>query len=68
MPIYEYLCPTCGESFEKLVRNANTVAAITCPTCGNQDVQRKVSTFAAKIKGGSSSASTGVSSCAPGSL
>jgi len=67
MPIYEYTCPACGASFEKLVRNTSATTTITCPTCGSQEVQRKVSTFAAKF-GGSSSASTSASSCAPGGL
>ncbi len=67
MPIYEYVCPSCGGSFEKLVRSTTSAAEVVCPTCGNPDVRKKVSTFAASVKGGSG-ASTSSTSCAPGGL
>jgi putative FmdB family regulatory protein len=67
MPIYEYICPGCGGSFEKLVRSTTPTSEIVCPTCGNADVRKKVSTFAASVKGGGS-ASTSSTSCAPGGL
>ena len=57
MPIYEYVCPTCGQSFEKLVRGGRKAkeTAVTCPTCG-QDSYRKEVTLVA-VAGSSSSAS-----------
>lgn len=51
MPMYEYLCPTCGKSFEKLLPIAQADARHVCPACGGQETQRKLSTFA--VSGGS---------------
>jgi putative FmdB family regulatory protein len=45
MPIYEYRCRECEESFEKLVY-ASTVVA--CPACASGNVMRKLSVFRAK--------------------
>lgn len=69
MPIYEYVCPTCGTAFEKLVRGSS--AAVTCPTCGSPEVRKKVSTFAASVQGSSGASLSGgsaASSCAPTGL
>ena len=35
MPLYEYACGRCAESFEELV--SNTEATPECPTCGQHD-------------------------------
>ncbi len=67
MPIYEYTCPTCGGSFEKLVRSTTPATEIICPTCGNPEVRKKVSAVAASVKG-ASGPSTSSASCAPGGL
>jgi putative FmdB family regulatory protein len=64
MPLYEFDCLSCGQSFEKLVRSAGAIKEVVCPICGQTHVQKKLSTFAANIKG-SSSSSTGAA-CAPG--
>ncbi len=68
MPIYEYVCPTCGSSFDKLVRSTTPAAEIVCPTCGSSDVRKKVSTIAVSVKGGSAASSSASSSCAPTGL
>ena len=65
MPLYEFDCLSCGQSFEKLVRSAGATKEVVCPVCGQTHVQKKLSTFAANIKGGSSS-STSAATCAPG--
>jgi putative FmdB family regulatory protein len=49
MPIYEYSCENCGNSFEKLVRRAGTDVA--CPKCSSHDLQQQYSTFAARANG-----------------
>lgn len=55
MPIFEYDCPDCGDSFEKLIRSASSDAKIICPRCGSVKVRRKLSAFAASVKGGGGS-------------
>jgi putative FmdB family regulatory protein len=47
MPLYEYQCQTCGNSFEKLRRMQEADRELQCPECGSAVVQRLVSTFAA---------------------
>ncbi len=51
MPIYEYLCQDCGTKFEKLVRRADDVPAIECPSCGRKHLRQELSTFAAHANG-----------------
>ena len=46
MPLYEYVCQTRGERFEKLVRSATNAAEIVCPSCASAAVKRALSTFA----------------------
>ena len=66
MPIYEFSCGDCERSFEELVRSADAVNEVACPTCGSHQVRRKISLFAASVNpgrgamGGSTAAS-----CAP---
>ncbi len=68
MPIYEYHCDDCGESFEKLVRSSSG-AEIQCPKCNSGQVTRKVSLFgfSGGSDGGSFSGSySSGSSCSTG--
>jgi putative FmdB family regulatory protein len=65
MPLYEFDCLSCGQSFEKLVRSAAAINEVVCPTCGQAHVQKKLSTFATNVKGGRS-ALTSATTCAPG--
>ncbi len=65
MPLYEFDCLECGQSFEKLVRSAAAVTAVTCPTCGQPRIQKKLSVFASTGKEGRS-VSAGAAACAPG--
>lgn len=67
MPIYEYHCPECGQSFEKLVRGGRKARekAVACPTCG-QDSHRKEVTLVASVEtGGTASFGSAAASCAP---
>ena len=69
MPLFEYICEECGESFEKLVRGSTTT--ILCPSCDSENVRKKLSTFASRIAGGTSASTSSASagaSCAPGGL
>lgn len=40
MPIFEFHCPRCDESFEKLVRSETRVV---CPKCESAKVERLIS-------------------------
>jgi putative FmdB family regulatory protein len=44
MPVYEYVCMACESHFEELVRNG---AEPDCPECGEANVRRQLSRFAA---------------------
>jgi putative FmdB family regulatory protein len=45
MPIYEYLCAGCSETFEELVSTSGE-SAVRCPDCGDAAVTRLLSSFA----------------------
>jgi putative FmdB family regulatory protein len=63
MPIYEYNCQACGESFEKFVRSIQASGQVTCPACGGQQVKKSFSVFGtARSSGPSPAAAT---ACAP---
>ena len=49
MPIYEYRCPSCGNEFEKLQKISAPAPA--CPSCGFEEVKKKVSASAFVLKG-----------------
>jgi len=61
MPIYEYVCKSCGLEFEKLTTLAKAHETQECPKCGNQTGERVLSVTS--NYGGSSSESGGGSSC-----
>ncbi len=71
MPIFEFACSECGQSFEELVFSASKIDEVVCPACGSGQVKKKMSTFASKVMGGGSSFSLGASSapsCSTGSV
>lgn len=68
MPIYEFLCTTCNELFEELLRSPNVVDQVTCPACGSLQVRKKPSLFASKSGAGTSlTFGTNSNSCSSGS-
>ncbi len=46
MPLYEYVCQSCGAPFEKLTSFAQADQPQTCPKCGDTHSRRKLSSFA----------------------
>jgi putative FmdB family regulatory protein len=46
MPIYEYLCADCSDTFEELV-SASNAESVRCPDCGGSTVTKLLSSFAA---------------------
>ena len=62
MPIFEYTCPNCGHSFEKLVLSPSRQRNLSCPQCGSRDVKKVISLFGSVGQGKSGGAS---SNCAP---
>ena len=51
MPIYEYLCVSCGYQFEE-VQKFNEPSLEECPDCGRNSARRQVSMSAFHLKGG----------------
>ena len=43
MPIYEYRCRHCNNSFEELVLSSREV--VTCPECESKKVEKRLSVF-----------------------
>ena len=71
MPIFEFACNHCGQSFEELVFSASKIDEVVCPACGSGQVKKKMSTFASKSGGDGASLSFGSSSaasCSTGSV
>jgi putative FmdB family regulatory protein len=66
MPIYEYLCQSCGNKFEKLVRRSEDALESGCPSCGQKHLKQEYSTFAPRA-GSSSSGASDMPSC-PGGM
>lgn len=48
MPIYEYKCRACGETFESYRSIAADDAEVKCPKCGCKNPYRVLSSFYGK--------------------
>ena len=46
MPIYEYRCQQCGEVSSFFVRSINSPFTANCQSCGSEEMERRMSTFA----------------------
>jgi putative FmdB family regulatory protein len=44
MPLFEYICKSCGEVFEQLVTAARKPV---CPHCGSRKLKKQLSSFSA---------------------
>ncbi len=72
MPLYEYVCDSCGCKFERLRSVAAADQACECPTCHSALAHRVLSRFATLRGGGngngdSSSSSGSCASCSASS-
>jgi len=45
MPIYEYVCNKCNETFSLLQPTGKAGNDTVCPGCGSSDVKKKISIF-----------------------
>jgi putative FmdB family regulatory protein len=49
MPVYEYVCPKCGEkTAEVLTMKEHEGKKVQCPKCHGTEMQRVIGTFFAK--------------------
>lgn len=51
MPMYEYRCDRCAQSFTLLQSVHVKPGETICPHCGANKIQRLFSTFASKVEG-----------------
>lgn len=61
MPLFTYLCRTCEQKSEILVRGSEAPA---CPACGSSELEKQASAFAPVAGGSSAPAEPACSSCA----
>lgn len=69
MPIYEYRCKNCGNSFDALRSFQSADEPIECTSCHKKESKRLLSTFFAhgQAKSSSSGSSFGCGNCSGGS-
>ena len=68
MPIYEYQCNQCGKVFEQLVFSSDEIDVCSCPSCGQDDTCRLMSSFCCGASDSSGQTGAGLSSsCSPSS-
>ncbi|MBP8998452.1 MAG: zinc ribbon domain-containing protein [Anaerolineaceae bacterium] len=58
MPLYEYICTTCGHEFEERMSFSQTNEQPECPRCASGETRKKLSLFAASTPSSNSSSST----------
>jgi len=46
MPLYEYRCSRCGQTFELLRRMSEADQELVCPRCRSEEIERLISAFA----------------------
>lgn len=50
MPIYEFVCSSCGNEFEKIM-SFSSIVSPACPNCGAAEVERQMGRPAIHFKG-----------------
>lgn len=51
MPIFEYVCKSCNETFEVLEKPIFADEEKSCPNCGEKDLERIISASSFRLKG-----------------
>lgn len=51
MPVYEYVCSSCGQNFDKMRPMSQADAPIACVKCSSDSTKRKLSRFFASSEG-----------------
>jgi putative FmdB family regulatory protein len=64
MPIFEFVCPSCGHQFEELILGESRMSEMRCPKCAKQGVEKLLSVFSSARGTIGSSASSGAG-CGP---
>jgi putative FmdB family regulatory protein len=64
MPIFEFKCKKCGDTFEYLCIKSGDKESAACPSCGHDKTEVQLSTFssAGSSKGGDGASSHSCSS------
>ncbi len=65
MPIYEYRCADCRQTFSRLQKIGASADGVKCPKCESEHVERLVSSFAS-TSGSPDVACSSPSSCSSG--
>jgi len=65
LPIYEFKCRGCGSGFEAIRPMGDAGSNLTCPACGDADLEKQSSVFSA-CGGSGSGARPPRSSCSSG--
>ena len=51
MPIYEYQCAACGQSYDALQKLSDE-PLVDCPACGKPELKKKISAAGFRLTGG----------------
>ncbi|MDA8083525.1 MAG: zinc ribbon domain-containing protein [Nitrospiraceae bacterium] len=57
MPVYEYICNSCGEKFSLFQSMSAGGKGSPCPKCASQDTKKIISSFCCSTAGGGASSS-----------
>jgi putative FmdB family regulatory protein len=64
VPLYEFRCKRCEDTFELLCRVGENGKKLECVSCGSRGARRLMSVFSARVKSGeTTSAVAGGRSC-----
>jgi putative FmdB family regulatory protein len=67
MPIFEFRCKKCQHVFEEFVFSSNSsVEDISCPTCGENNIEKLMSAFCSAGSNSTSGFAAPSSSCGSG--